>query len=164
MVLGFALSFWNPSLLQKQAVNEIVKCNDFSAQFGLRLTEQQAAELTQTRAFALQKNGRIELGGGIIEKMIRAFCDSPYLMQNNYEAVLHELIELFYAYKNETLDRLSDDELIEFMEKAYNGPCGGSLELLAGRELYRLAENMRWGRPADYNDDVPEQEDEDGES
>ncbi|MDU6306719.1 MAG: DUF6323 family protein [Clostridium sp.] len=163
--MGFELGFLNQGLIQRQAIGEIMKCNDVTARFGLELTERQAAQLVETRAFALKTAGRIEFGGGVIQKLIYAFCDSPYLMGQNYESTLHELVELFYYYKNETENRFSDDELIDFMKKAYDGPCGGSLELLAGRELYRLAENLRWGRPADFDSEAPkedEEEDEDG--
>ncbi len=163
--MGFELGFLNQGLIQRQAIGEIMKCNDMTARFGLELTERQAAQLVETRAFALKTAGRIEFGGGVIQKLIYAFCDSPYLMGQNYESTLHELVELFYYYKNETENRFSDDELIDFMKKAYDGPCAGSLELLAGRELYRLAENLRWGRPANFNSeaaDEDEEEDDDG--
>lgn len=158
--MGFELGFLNQGLIQRQAIGEIMKCNDMTARFGLELTERQAAQLVETRAFALKTAGRIEFGGGVIQKLIYAFCDSPYLMGQNYESTLHELVELFYYYKNETENRFSDDELIDFMKKAYDGPCAGSLELLAGRELYRLAENLRWGRPADFNGEAPEEDEE----
>lgn len=163
--MGFELGFLNQGLIQRQAIGEILKCNDSTARFGLELTERQAAQLVETRAFALKTAGRIEFGGGVIQKLIYAFCDSPYLMRQNYESTLHELVELFYFYKNETENRFSDDELIDFMKKAYDGPCAGSLELLAGRELYRLAENLRWGRPADFDGEAAsdeEEEDDDG--
>ncbi|WP_283606562.1 DUF6323 family protein [Faecalispora anaeroviscerum] len=158
--MGFELGFLNQGLIQKQAINEIMKCNEISAHFGMELTERQAAQLVETRAFALKTAGRIEFGGGVIQKLIYAFCDSPYLMGQNYESTLHELVELFYSYKNETADRISDDELIDFMKKAYDGPCGGSLELLAGREMYHLAENLRWGRPASFDSEALDEDDE----
>ncbi|MDU7337520.1 MAG: DUF6323 family protein [Clostridium sp.] len=159
--MGFELGFLNQGLIQKQAVGDILKCNEISARFGLQLTEQQAVQLVETRAFALKTAGRVEFGGGVIQKLIYAFSDSPYLMNQNYESTLHELVELFYFYKNETEDRISDDELIDYMKKAYDGPCAGSLQLLAGRELYRLAENLRWRRPAEYNEDLVNEEEED---
>ncbi|WP_020073525.1 DUF6323 family protein [Faecalispora sporosphaeroides] len=162
--MGFELGFLNQGLIRRQAIGEILKCNDRTARFGLELTERQAAQLVETRAFALKTAGRIEFGGGVIQKLIYAFCDSPYLMRQNYESTLHELVELFYFYKNETENRFSDDELIDFMKKAYDGPCAGSLELLAGRELYRLAENLRWCRPADFDSEAPDDEEEEDDN
>ncbi|WP_309446508.1 DUF6323 family protein [Desulfosporosinus nitroreducens] len=34
-------------------------------------------ELVETRTFSLKSNGRIEFGGGVIDKIIKEFCDSP---------------------------------------------------------------------------------------
>ncbi|WP_342343327.1 DUF6323 family protein [Ruminiclostridium herbifermentans] len=67
----FELSIFNGALIQKQAVNEIMKCNDLTVKFGLILTEEQAIELVETRSYALKQNGRIEFGGGVIDKIIR---------------------------------------------------------------------------------------------
>jgi hypothetical protein len=169
--LGFELSLFNGDfnhvLIQKQAVNEVMKCNDLTVKYGLILTEQQAVALVKTRSVALRENGRIEFGSGIIDKIIFEFCDSPYLFMHNYEEILHELIETFYYYKNETLDLMSDDELIQYMKKAFDGICQGSLDLLSGRELDKLARNLRYGYAPDYSDDTIEldedEEDEYGE-
>lgn len=150
--------------IQKHAVDEVISCNDYTEPFGLVLTEAQAMELAETRYRSLRSHGRIEFGGGVIDKMIKAFCDSPYLNKQNYAEVIHELIEIFYGYKNETMDLISDDELIEFMKSAFDGSCQGSLELLSERELYRLAKSLRFGFPLDSpEDDAVRTEDEDEE-
>lgn len=141
-------------LIQKQAVNEVVKCNDYTERFGLVLTPAQAIELVETRSIALSNNGRIEFGGGVIDKIIKEFCDSPYISMHNYAQTLHELIEIFYCYKNETMDLISDDDLIKFMKSAFDGVCQGSLDLLSCRELYRLAKNLRFGLSPYYSEDI----------
>ena len=138
------------SLVQKHAVDEVIKCNHLTYNFGLSLSTQDATELIETRNTSLQNNGRIEFGSGIIEKMIKEFCDSPYLSKNNYTTTLHELIEIFYYYKNETLDIMSDDALIKFMKDSFDGICQGSLVLLAGRELEKMASNISYGYAPDY--------------
>ncbi|MEL7565885.1 MAG: DUF6323 family protein [Dehalobacterium sp.] len=155
------------SLTQKQAVAEIEKCNEFTAQFGLTLSHPDAVELVETRTLALKSNGRIEFGGGVVEKMIREFCSSPYISKHNYTETLNELTEIFYYYKNETLDLISDDDLIRFMKNSFDGKCQGSLELLAGRELNNMARNLRYGNAPDYSEDKldlsSDEEDEYGE-
>ena len=151
--MGFEIIPFASGLIQKQAVGEVIKCNDYTEQFGLVLTQAQAIELVETRSLSLRDNGRIEFGGGVIDKIIKEFCDSPYISMHNYAATLHELIETFYYYKNETLDLISDDDLIKFMKSAFDGVCQGSIDLLSGRELYRLARNLRFGLPADYSED-----------
>jgi hypothetical protein len=160
--LAFELAFINSSLIQRQAVNEILVCNDLTINYGLVLTREQAIELVETRNHSLNANGRIEFGGGIIDKIIKEFCDSPYLSIHNYAETLHELIEIFYYYKNETLDLMSDDDLIKYMKNSFDEVCQGSLELLAGRELYRLSKNIIYGRDPYLDEDTNSECEEDG--
>ena len=117
---------------------ELRGCNAYSGRFGLTLRENEIAELVESRAEALRAAGRIEFGGGILPKLIRAICDSPFIMQEDYAAVLSELQEAFYRFKNETMDRLTDDELIALMVKAFNGRAQGSAEDLAEMSLEAL--------------------------
>lgn len=161
--MGFELSLFhgefNNSLVQKQAVDDVMKYNEVTARYGLILTQNQAIALVETRSAALKEVGRVEFGGGIIDKIIYAFCDCAYMSQQNYEETLHELIEIFYYYKNETLDLMSDNELIQYMRDSFENVCQGSLELLAGRELDVLARNLQMGRNADYSEDMDDIED-----
>lgn len=157
--MAFDLIGFTSSLIQKKAVNEILKCNDFTIKYNLVLSPEQAVELAETQNLILKENGRLDFGGGVIDKMIKQFCDSPYISMQNYTETLNELIELFYYYKNETQDRISDDDLIKFMQKAFDGVCRGSIELLSGQELERLAHNLRFGLPANYREPDTEEED-----
>lgn len=151
--MGFELIPFSSNIIQLQAASEIVKRNELTSRFGLTLSREQAAELVETRASSLRGAGRIEFGGGVIEKLIEAFCDSPYLTAQNYAQSLHELVEAFYYFKNETLDLMTDDDLIKFMKTAFDGVCHGSLDLLTGRELERMARNLRFGLDEDEEDD-----------
>jgi len=160
--LSFELIPFTSGFIQKQAVSEVIKCNDYTARYGLILTPAQALELVETRSIALSENGRIEFGGGVIDKIIKEFCDSPYISMHNYTQTIHELLEIFYYYKNETLDLISDDDLIKHMKIAFDGICQGSLDLLSGRELDRIARNLRSGYRYDYSEDDL-WEDEEGE-
>lgn len=136
------------------AVSEIIRCNETTSRYGLVLKESDAMELANTRSEALEKTGRIEFSGGVINKLIMEFCDSPYLSQANYADTLNELIEAFYFFKNETLDEMDDDDLIAYMKKFFDDTSGGSLELLQSRDLEQLARNMRYG--AEDPDDTGE--------
>lgn len=148
------------------AAVQILSLNEKTEQFGLALSAADVSALIQTRAEALSANGRIEIGSATIGRLVEAFCDSGYINQRDYPAIMHSLIDIFYYYKNETLDMISDDELIEFMKDSFENRCGGSLELLFGRDLQKLAENLRFGRK-DYKNMNPEpdepDEDEDEE-
>jgi len=161
--LAFGIMDISSSLIEKQAVEEIAKCNEYTSRYGLTLSHRDAVELFETRTFALKSNGRIEFAGGIIDKIIRGFCDSPFLSMHNYCETLHELIEIFYFYKNETLDLLSDDDLLEFMKISFDSTCQGSLELLAGRELANMARNLRCGYHPDYVEFLLNVKDDDSE-
>lgn len=80
------------------------------------LTGQQSLALRQTAAGALKQTGRVEFGPGAVDPIIEAFSDSPYLTRENCEDALSQFIMLFYTFKNETLDRISDDALIRYMK------------------------------------------------
>lgn len=140
-----SIDLFNSNLLGKQVFNEIFQCNEVTREYGLKLFEEDINEIINTRNEALQKSGRIEFNGQIINKIITEFCDSPYISQYNYGDTINELVEIFYNYKNETLDYISDDELIEIMKENFDNYCQGSLELLEGKVLYKIADNIRSG-------------------
>ncbi|MCJ8171177.1 hypothetical protein FDA95_03375 [Clostridium botulinum] len=140
-----SIDLFQSNLLEKRVFNDIIQCNEVTREYGLKLSEKDVKEIIDTRNIALQKSGRIEFNGQIINKIITAFCDSPYISQYNYGETINELVEIFYNYKNETLDYISDDELIEIMKEKFDNYCQGSLEILEGKVLYKIAENIRNG-------------------
>lgn len=117
-------------------------CNEFSSRYGLTLSGEDIRELAKCRAKALKETGRVEFGGGVLPKLIYAFCDSPYIDADDYETTLADLQDAFYYFKGEAMERFSDDELIEYMQKVFNGVAEGSVDYLTGsslEELCRLA-------------------------
>ena len=142
---NFALDTISGSLMERQTADRILACNEKIRKYGLVLTEQQALALVETRTNALKENKRIELNGGIVDKLILAFCDSPYIEKDTYTDVLQELICLFYDLKNNTWDTVPDDDIIQFLKSAFNTRCHGSLELLSGEAL-RLSEHIHCGK------------------
>jgi hypothetical protein len=131
--------------------------NEETRKYGLILTEQQAIILAKTKSDSLKNAGRIEFSSGVIDKLILAFCDSPYITQENYEDTLHELMDIFYSFKNETLDMISDNDLIGFMQKSFNGICCGSLELMSGRELPELARKLNYIHVRDFAEEFDDE-------
>ena len=125
------------------AKEEIRRCEDLNRLYGLSLSEKEITELVELREQALKKTGRMEFSGGIMPKLIRAFCKSPYVDSYNYATILGNLQEAFYYLKNEYGDRIPDDELIEFMEKVFNGHARGATEILTDISLEELC---RWAR------------------
>ncbi|MEG1870217.1 MAG: DUF6323 family protein [Oscillospiraceae bacterium] len=157
--MTFETMLFNSSLMKAQALTEVMNCNPITAEYGLVLSETQAMEIVQTRSEALLANGRIEFGGGVIDKIIKAFCDSAFMSQNSYAETINELVDIFYCYKNETFDKISDDDLIELMCERFNGVCQGSLDLLRDRELEIIARNIRKGYPLNYSGEDYEEQD-----
>jgi len=133
------------SIKKNYDVADISRYNDITERYGLRLNEQQVVELLETRSYSLEGTGRVEFGSGVIGKLIETFRDSPYIWQENYAETMNDLVEMFYYYKSETLDLISDDDLIEFMKNCFDGKCRGSLELLKCRELDNMARSVRFG-------------------
>jgi len=141
--------------MQLQAAKEEIRCcNDLNRLYGLTLTEKDITELVELRGQALRNTGRVEFGGGILPQLIRAFCKSPYVDPYNYAATLGDLQDAFYYFKNESQDHFSDDELIEFMEKVFNGYAHGSTEVLTSICLDELC---RWARN-DFDDQYAQEE------
>ena len=133
---------------------EIRCCEELNRFYGLTLTEADITELVELRGQALQKTGRVEFGGGILPKLIRAFCRSPYVDPYNYAATLGDLQDAFYYFKNESGDRFSDDDLIEFMQTVFDGKAHGSAEVLTTISLEELC---RWARN-DFDDRFADEE------
>ncbi len=139
-------------------IANIKKCNEYTSKYGLVLSDNQISNILERRKEILKETGRVELREGIIDKLIKEFCDSPYINQENYAETLYELIEIFYEYKNETMDLITDDELINFMKKSFDGICQGDLEYLSGTVMYRMRENLLSGKPIDYIEEGEEYE------
>lgn len=129
------------SLQTSHAKEELQKCNVLSEKYGLSLSEEQMELVIKNRFETLKQTGRIEFGAGVVEKLVYEFCDSPYIEQEEYVDVLMELQEMFYLFKKETMEQLTDDELIGAMGLVFAFSCG-SLELLGGIDkdtLYKIA-------------------------
>lgn len=137
---------------KKQAAIELKAANEITIRYGLALSDQDINELVENRFKSLKDTGRIEFSEGILKKLVEAFCDSPYIMQENYKDTLMEIQEAFYFFKNEAMDQIADEELIEFMKRHFDGKCQGSLEYLSGTTLEELCRNTRYGYEVDDTD------------
>ena len=151
----FNLQKLQGGVLVKEAMAEVRNCNKFSERFGLSLNDNDIKELVDGRIKALRESGRVEFDGGILPKLIYAFCDSPYINSDNYVSTLSELQEAFYYFKNESDDLYTDDELIELMETVFNGRAEGSAEYLIGTSLTKLCRYARMDTDA-YDDGYDE--------
>ena len=130
-------------LSEKNQMVCVMDTNQYTQRFGLMLSEQEAELLVKEQTEVLKEQQRIEFGKGVLEQLIFAFCDSNFISQDNYAETIQRLQEIFYLYKNESMDELTDDELIEFMREAFDGKCQGSLDYLEDTCLEEFAREIR---------------------
>ena len=134
---------WLEQISSQNQIQNVLKTNSFTEKYDLELSEEEAELVVRERWNSLKEQQRIEFGEGILSKLIFEFCDSPYINRDNYAETLISLQEIFYLYKNESMDLFTDDELIEYMKNAFDNECQGSLEFLEDTVLEKLG---RWAR------------------
>ncbi len=133
-------------VMQKQAcIEQILAKNPHAEKYGLTLSRADAELLAAERGRILNQERRVEIGHGIMPEIIEVFCDSAYLSRDTYVDDLVRLEEIFFAYKNETMDELTDGELLCFMKEQFETVCGGDLEYLEGTCLDLFAQAVRAG-------------------
>ena len=139
-------SFSQPALTR--SIQALTQANQITSQYGLVLTEQQMLSLLQQRQEALEATGRVEFGDGVLHLLAERFCDSPFLCPANYEETLGELQALFYYFKNECRDRLTDikrlnavlAKVLDGMKRLFDGVAQGATEYLAGVPVEALTD------------------------
>lgn len=136
---------WMALLQQQNQLEKVMETNRITRQFGLVLTEQDARLILEERKNSLAEQKRIEFGKGITDKIIYEFCDSEYIDQNNYVEMIIRLQEIFYLYKNEMRDEITDDELLHLMKEQFELLCFGDLDYLEGTCLANFAQAVRAG-------------------
>lgn len=136
---------WLMEMLGETQIAKVIETNQYTQKFNLALTEEDAKLLVQERKNSLETQQRVEFGEGILAKLIYAFCDSSYIYQDNYVDSIGRLQEIFYLYKNEALDEVSDDELIDYMKHVFEGECEGDFDYLEGTCLDQFAREVREG-------------------
>ena len=131
---------------QKQNLStQLLLTNQYTQQYGLVLTQEDTELILEGRKNALQEQRRVEFGESILPRIIFEFCDSAYVRQDNYTQTLLRLQEIFFLYKNEMEDEITDDELLHFMKEQFETICYGDLEYLEGTCLTGFAEAIRAG-------------------
>lgn len=125
--------------------SSIIALNTMTNRYGLMLTPEDVSAILAARKDTFIQESRIEMGKSIIPKLIETFCDSPYITQNEYRDHIIRLQEIFFHYKNETNDELTDEELLTIMREQFDESCYGDLDLLEGTILELFAEAVRRG-------------------
>ncbi|MFG6367516.1 MAG: hypothetical protein K1W16_03665 [Lachnospiraceae bacterium] len=133
------------ALLEQTQIQKVMESNQYTEQYGLTLSAQDAQILAQERKSTLMEQKRIEFGESILPRIIYEFCDSAFISQSNYVESLVRLQEIFFLYKNEMLDEISDEELLNFMKEQFEIVCFGDFDYLESTCLDLFAQAVRAG-------------------
>ncbi|MBP7349455.1 MAG: hypothetical protein KA965_12305 [Butyrivibrio sp.] len=136
---------WMEQFQKQNLSTQLLLTNQYTQQYGLVLTQEDTELILEGRKNALQEQRRVEFGESILPRIIFEFCDSAYIRQDNYTQTLLRLQEIFFLYKNEMEDEITDDELLHFMKEQFETICYGDLEYLEGTCLTGFAEAIRAG-------------------
>lgn len=126
-----------------RAMRELESCNPTIERYGLSLSSQDIQALVVGRIDALHETERVEFGGGVTKELVLAFAGSPYVSQADFAEQILELQELFYEFKNESLEQVPDDELIGKMRSLFDDVAKGDMEYLAEALLDGLGRHIR---------------------
>jgi len=144
---------WLELLQQGNLAEEVMQTNAYTERYGLVLSSEETEVLLAERQKSLQAQRRVEFGQGILPKIIQEFCDSAYISQSNYTETLARLQDIFFLYKNEMQDEITDDELLHFMKEQFESVCFGDLDYLEGTCLSNFAQAIRAGYRGYYASD-----------
>ena len=136
---------WLEAVANQTQIGKVLATNQYTEKYGLALSEEDAQIMLAERKNTLKEQKRVEFGEGILPRLIYEFCDSYYINQDNYVETLVRIQEIFYLYKNEMLEELTDDELLHFMKEQFESVCYGDLDYLEGTCLEVFAQAVRSG-------------------
>lgn len=136
---------WLELAADQAQVGKVMETNQYTQRYGLILKPEDAQIIVAERRNTLREQKRVEFGQGILPQLIYEFCDSGYISQSNYVETMIRLQEIFYLYKNETMDELTDNELVHFMKEQFETVCYGDLDYLEGTCLDIFSQAVRSG-------------------
>jgi len=136
---------WLELISEKQLSAKLQQTNQYTQEYGLVLTQQDTELLIAEKTDTLRAEQRVEFGESILPQIIFHFCDSMYISQENYVDSLVRLQQIFFLFKNEMQDEITDDELLVFMREQFDDVCFGDFDYLEGTVLEIFAEAIRAG-------------------
>ena len=126
-----------------RAVDELESCNPAITRYGLSLSPEDIQALVVGRVDALHGAERVEFGGGVTKDLVLAFAASPHVSQTTFAETVLELQDLFYEFKNESLEQIPDDELIAKMRSLFDDVARGDMEYLTEALFDGLGRQVR---------------------
>lgn len=136
---------WLESWNDQMWLTQVHETNARTEPFGLCLSQKDAELLLVEKKRILREERRVEFGQSILPQIIDLFCDSSFISQDDYVGALVRLQEIFYLYKNEMSDEVSDEELLNFMKEQFETVCYGDFDYLENTCLEIFAQAVRAG-------------------
>lgn len=123
--------------------NELLETNEKSREYGLALSESDVKDIITSRNYTLKGYGRIELDIKTTKQLIENIYKSQFTNINDYLETINDMQEIFYYLKNETDDKICDDEIIEILDELYE-KFSGNLDNVRG-EVDKFAKKFKFG-------------------
>ena len=136
---------WMEQMNGRMWLEQVRETNQYTEKYGLTLSPEDTEILLAEKKQILKKERRVEFGESLLPRIIYTFCDSSYTSQDEYVDTLVRLQEIFYLYKNEMQDEITDEELLNFMKEQFETVCFGDLQYLEGTCLDLFAQAIRAG-------------------
>ncbi|MBY2475693.1 DUF6323 family protein [Clostridioides difficile] len=123
--------------------NELLDTNRESKAYGLTLSESDVKDIITSRNYTLKGYGRIELDIKVTKQLIKNIYTSQFTNMDDYLETINDMQEIFYYLKNETDDKICDDEIIEMLDELYE-KFSGNLDNVRG-EADEFAKKFKFG-------------------
>ncbi len=113
----------------------LAELNGRTSEYGLVLTVKQVNRLADAVQRALRESDRVEIGTGIMPILADEFSASIFVTQENYAALLEELVYIFFQVKTAVCDRISDKDLVRLLRDYYENKAMGSVDIMRDRDV-----------------------------
>ncbi len=145
----------SPEIQAKRLESQILALRERAISYGLVISPKDASAIAAVGVEQLHEQERVEFAQSAVVKIISKFMESGYISQQDFVETISELIGIFYEVKEESLDVLTDDEVISAMFDCFENVSNGDTELLRTRDLENLIRRVR-GLPCDDDYDYDE--------
>lgn len=155
MELDLFSQMTSPETQTKRLESQILALRDRAISYGLVISQKDASAIAAVGVEQLHEQERVEFAQSAVVKIISKFMESGYISQQDFVETISELIGIFYEVKEESLDVLTDDEVISAMFDCFENVSNGDVELLRTSDLENLIRRVR-GLPRDDDYDYDE--------
>lgn len=124
-------------------MGELAACNPELERYGLSLAPHDIQALVAGRVESLALSTRVEFGGGVVKQLVLAFAGSPHVSQDTFVQTVLDVQDLFYEFKNESLDQIPDEDLITKMRSLFDDVAEGDLAYLEEALFEGLGRHVR---------------------